>query len=146
MGLRVVMLTCSPAHHTPVRNSSDTRTPVSVVRNQLSPFRTVLVPLCFYCVFEVGVLFLQFIHRNPGFPRGLFPVFFMLGATIMTETSSHHMTIPSRFIHLDDFCNWADLALPVEMIISLSLPFGVTLYHLVSPCIIRTAFMSAAAI
>ncbi|KAI0227818.1 hypothetical protein LSAT2_021700 [Lamellibrachia satsuma] len=54
----------------------------------------------------------KLIRRNPGFPRGLFPVFFMLGATIMTETSSHHMTIPSRFIHLDDFCNWADLAFP----------------------------------
>ena len=48
------------------------------------------------------------------------------------------MTIPSQFIHLDHFYNWGDLALPVEMIISLYRGMS----HLVTPCVIRTACMS----
>ena len=61
----------------------------------------------------------------------------------MTESSSRHITILSQFIHLDHFYNWCDLALRVEMIISISVPFGDTLYHLVTPCIIRMYFMFA---
>ena len=45
------------------------------------------------------------------------------------------MTIPSQCIHLQ-FYNCGDFALPIEMIISPAAPFGVTLYQLVSPCII----------
>ena len=47
---------CSPAHHTPGRKSSDTRSPVSVARNQLPPFCTVHVPFNSYYIFEAGVL------------------------------------------------------------------------------------------
>ena len=47
----------SLVHHTPVRNSSDTRTPVSVTRNQLPPLCTVLVP--FWVIFEAGFRSLQ---------------------------------------------------------------------------------------
>ena len=40
------------------------------------------------------------------------------------------MSLPSQFIHPDHFYNCGDRVYPVEMIISLSLPFGDTLYHL----------------
>ena len=49
-------LTKDSAHYKPVRMLSDTRTPVSVARNQLPPVYTVLVPFRSDYVFEVGVL------------------------------------------------------------------------------------------
>ena len=73
------------------------------------------------------------VYRNLGLPFGLFPVIFILRATFMTESSSLLMTIASQFSHLDHCYNWADLALPVEMIIPRSLPFG-------ESCIIRMAY------
>ena len=48
-----------PAYHTPVRYSSDTTNPVSLARNLLPPFCTVLALFHSEYIFEVGVLSLQ---------------------------------------------------------------------------------------
>ena len=55
----VGQLRYSPADRTPVRNTSDTRTPVVVSRNQPTPFCTVLVPFCSLHFFEAGILFIR---------------------------------------------------------------------------------------
>ena len=88
------------AHHTPVGNSSDIRTPVSEARNQLPPL----------CMLQILVLFLIHLWGWCSCPPGgcwccwsvitwaFLSVSFpssscSLGAIFITESSPHHMTI-----------------------------------------------------
>ena len=76
-------------------------------------------------------------QRILGLSLGRSPVIMMISAVFITESSSHHITIPSQFVHLDKFYDWSDLVLPVENTLPRSVPFL---------CLIRMASMSAAMI
>ena len=53
----LLLTCCAPAaHHTPVMNSSDTRTHVSMTNIQLSPFCTVLLPFLLHLITSYYIL------------------------------------------------------------------------------------------